>query len=134
MVMYMWMLGLFQNLWPNVSGGGAIPGYSLLLWAFISTSERGPPWCRGPDLLGSLEPWEGGLNLVGFSRTTGFWPLSFAPPLLPPRLPPGLEEEYSRGVEGVRMAVLPHALPIWGRRNRGIAVVEDIVLVLFCRC
>lgn len=52
----------------NEPSGGIILGYFFVCWAFTSASERRGPGYRG-DSLRSFEPWEGGLNFAGFSRT-----------------------------------------------------------------
>jgi hypothetical protein len=52
----------------NEPSGGIILGYFFVCCAFTSASERRGPGYRGGSLR-SLEPWEGGLNFAGFSRT-----------------------------------------------------------------
>lgn len=98
-------------------------GYFLVAILACSSADK-----FGPGYLGgsfrSLEPWEGGLNLVGFSRRMGLELLFL--------LGAFLEDTWRMlwGLEAVERRVRQMAL-LWGSRNRGIiAAAEDIMLVL----
>jgi len=103
----------------KVPSAGIIFGYFFVFCAAACSADN----C-GPGYLGgsfrSLAPWEGGLNLVGFSRTRALedflgalWEaLRIA------------KEEVEEVVDAIRVRQIA---PRWGRRNRGIEVGGGIL-------
>ena len=66
-----WMPRLVRNQYMNVPSGGIILGYFFVCCSLFCSPVRCGPYWRGICCFNRL-PWEGGLNLVGFSRTRGF--------------------------------------------------------------
>ena len=102
----------------NVPSGGIILGYFFVCILTFSSADRSGPGYRGASFR-SLEPCEGGTNLVGFSRTRA----------LEGFLLGALVDAWRmfRDWDGIVKRVLQIA-PRWGRRNRGIATVEDMAV------
>lgn len=74
-VIQMWIARFVRNQYQKVPFAGIILGYFLFLRASLSTGEIvGPGYWRGAFL--SRAGWEGGLNLVGFSRRIGLMGLA----------------------------------------------------------
>jgi hypothetical protein len=69
--MYICMALLVKNQCKNVPSGGIIEGYLLVFCAASSSADSRGPGYLGASL-GNLDPCDGGLNFVGFSRTSGF--------------------------------------------------------------
>jgi hypothetical protein len=96
-------------------------GYFFVFIFSFSSADRSGPGYRGASFL-SLEPWDGGTNLVGFSRTRG---LELEVPV---RFLDGLVDawrtmrDWAGVVNRVRQIV-----PLWGSRNRGMTAVEDML-------
>lgn len=110
----------------NVPSGGIIFGYFFVFCAAASSSDNFGPGYLGASLR-KRAPWEGGLNFVGFSSTSGF-----------EGLPEGLilfwgtfEEAWRmvREVEDGAESRTRHIAERWGRRKRGIKVVGGIAEV-----
>ena len=93
-----------MNQYMNVPSGGIILGYFFVACAaFCSSVIWGPAyWYRGGPFE-ILEPWEGGLNLAGFSRTRGFPGFAF--------------------VVALRTNWFLQIAPVCGRRNLGIVAI-----------
>jgi hypothetical protein len=64
---------LVRNQCQKVPSGGIIVGYFLRSCNDFSSAESSGPGYLGA-VFGRLDPWEGGLNLVGFSRAKGLKP------------------------------------------------------------
>ena len=119
----MCMVLLFMNQCRKLPSGGIIVGYFFVCCLACSSADN---W--GPGYLGGSfrirDPWEGGLNLVGFSRTNGlellepFFTLFEAWRMIVPEVV-GVGDRDNR---------VRHIVPLWGRRNRGIA---DMLSILF---
>jgi hypothetical protein len=93
-------------------------GYFFVFCLACSSADNWGPGYLGVSF-GSLAPWDGGLNLFGFSRTKGFEDILVEVFLDAWRM---LRDEAD-GME--RRAV--HIQPRRGSRKRGIAVVGDMM-------
>jgi hypothetical protein len=115
------MLLLFKNQFINVPSAGIILGYFFVAWRACSSADSCGPGYRGASFRGR-EPWEGGLNLAGFSRTRGFGArgVDF--------FDNGLEAffEACRTFCGAAKRERQIELP-WGSKKRGIGVVGGIL-------
>lgn len=112
------MLLLFKNQCMKLPSGGIIFGYFFVSCAAFCSADS---W--GPGYLGasarSRRPWEGGLNLVGFSRTRGL------------ELLLELLEALRMSMEALEGCAtrVRHIAPPCGNRNRGMEAVGGIVSV-----
>jgi hypothetical protein len=115
----MCILLLFRNQCIKLPGGGIRFGYFFVLCLAAASADNWGPGYLGGSLR-SREPWDGGLNLVGFSRMRGL-------ELLEGGLVTFEACRIVREVDdGIGRRVL-HITPRWGSKNRGIEVVKDIV-------
>lgn len=110
-----------RNFPMTVLSGGIIFGYFLLACRAFSSSLRAGPGYRGASLRRRW-PWDGGVNLVGFSRTRG---------------PLGLGELLAAGLALVEAARKEegrarHAGSPRGRRKRGMEGGGMVVVDVWC--
>lgn len=117
-VIHMWIVLLFINQCIKLPSGGIIFGYFFVVCLAISSSDNWGPGYRGPCLR-SRAGWDGGVNLEGFSSTSGF----------------DFEFEFFFWFEALRIVWeveagierrVRHIALLCGSRNRGIEVVGGI--------